>query len=102
MIMDPDTEYLSGAAAARLLGLSPSRLHRWRGLGVGPSFTQPQGKHGAVFYEREVVEAWRDAHARDEAGIPFSYDVDLWEEALKQLAPKLDATQAARLHAALP
>lgn len=49
-------ELVSSKEAARLLGIKPQTLDRWRHLGKGPVFCKYE--RGAVRYQRAVIQQW--------------------------------------------
>ena len=49
-------------AAAAYLGVVVNTLAKWRHYGQGPGYIKFGSK---VFYEREVIDAWLDAHRRN-------------------------------------
>ena len=53
---------LRNEAVARLIGISPETLKRWRCEGKGPHFRKlgPQ-KQDSVTYDADVVNAWLEA-----------------------------------------
>lgn len=48
--------------AARILGLAPKTLERWRWRGVGPRYRK---LNGAVRYSIAELDAWADSCSRD-------------------------------------
>ena len=57
----PPKTLVNEIVAARILGLSPKTLRRWRWAGTGPSFLKIGG---AVRYDLAVLEAFIEASRR--------------------------------------
>lgn len=49
---------LSTAEVARMLGLLPQSVRRWRMTGYGPAYFRLGGPRGRVVYRNDDVEAW--------------------------------------------
>jgi predicted DNA-binding transcriptional regulator AlpA len=58
---DTTQQLISTMAAAKLLGLSPSTLSKWRMKGTGPEYIKVGTR---VLYERADIAAWLDANKR--------------------------------------
>jgi predicted site-specific integrase-resolvase len=48
--------YYPAAEAARMLGVSPYTLKRWRAEGVGPAYTRVS--HRVVIYPKAALDEW--------------------------------------------
>ena len=60
--MKPD-ELLSTNQAARLLGIRPQTLRKWRLIGKGPRYVRLGANQQArVSYSLEAVQEWIEAH----------------------------------------
>lgn len=57
--MTEDSQFLSTGELARLLGLRPQTLRRWRSRGCGPRFVRfGDTRRGRVRYARRDVAGW--------------------------------------------
>jgi hypothetical protein len=56
-------DYLDTRAAARFLGISPSKLNKLRVSGDGPAYFRPGGMR-RVLYKRSNLIAWMEAGRR--------------------------------------
>ena len=57
--LNPPTEpigLLTTKDAARLLGLSPAMLERWRWMKVGPPFVRPTGGRAVRYRWRDLID----------------------------------------------
>lgn len=68
--MSDSTELITTEDAARILGLKPSTLRRWRCVGRGPAFYKlgTRGTPAYVRYERAEVLAWLQARHQSPVG----------------------------------
>lgn len=58
--MEPDSEIITSAEAAKILGLSSSTFHRWVNAGRLTEVAKVPGIRGARMFRRSDVEALLD------------------------------------------
>jgi hypothetical protein len=55
---------LTEAEAADRLGFKPQTLRKWRYLGRGPAYLQPEGEHAPVRYRERDLDEWEQSQLR--------------------------------------